>query len=464
MLDLLEYIVKKADSQGANQTEAFYAYTSDTRAIVRKKQVKIGERKDDTGIGIRVAVKKPKGAAIGFSYTTELTQKAADQAVKQALKIASTRKPNPDWKTFQEKKPKASVKDIYDKHVENIDPDELVELASTQIRIASKDKRIDVFDAFIFPRMQEIAIANSLGIAASFKRTNFYALAEAVAKEKGQTASGFDEYSSCYYNAEEPLKRTENAVRMAVDQLHAKPVEGGKMSLIISPDGLAQLFAYTFCREVGANLVQTSRSPFIGKLGKHVASKTLTIHDDGRVARACGSKAFDDEGCPAQKTTIIEKGTLKNFLHNTYTARKEGVESTGNSLRYALLRTTPKYLLEPSVGPSNIIIEPGKADFDEMVSEVKNGVVTKDFLGCHTASEESGNFSISLHCAFKIEKGEIKYPVKEAMVGGNIIELLKNTVLVGSNVEQIQFMNAALLRDAALISPSILVENVSIAG
>jgi PmbA protein len=337
-------------------------------------------------------------------------------------------------------------------------------LALDQIRIASEDKRIDVFDSFILPRTQEIAITNSLGVQGSFKRTNFYVSTEAVAKENALTASGFDDYSNCFYNEEKALKIVENTVSLAVNQLHAKPIESGKTSLIINPDGLAELFIYTFCREVSADLVQTNRSPFVNKLEKQVASHVLNIHDDGRFPKACGSKTFDDEGCEAQKTVIIEKGILKNFLHNTYTANKANTKNTGNSLRYALLRTTPKYLLEPSIGPSNLVIEPGNSSLETLISEVKNGIITKDFLGCHTASEESGNFSISLHCAFKIEKGEIKYPVKEAMIGGNILELLKNISLIANDVKQVQFMNAALIRDATLISPSIQVDNVVVAG
>lgn len=464
MFDLLEYIVRKAESEGATQAEAFYSHTVDTRIIVRKKEVKIGEVKDDAGIGIRVAVKKTGGALLGFSYTTQLNREVADKVIRQALDVAQTKKPDPDFKSFQESIPKINVENIYDKQVEEIDANELIELALDQIRIASKDKRIDVFDSFIFPRTQEIVVANSLGVEEAFKRTNFYVLAEAVAKEGSSTAFGFDEYSNCYYTKEEPLKIAENAVSLALDQLHSKPIQKGKTSLIISPSGLAELLAYTLCTEVGANLVQTNRSPFVNKLGQQVASEALTIHDNGRVPKACGSRAFDDEGCPAQKTTIIEKGILKNLLHDTYTANKESVKSTGNSLRYTLLRTTSKYLLEPSVGPSNIIVEPGTSSSDSLISEVKSGIITKDFLGCHTASAESGDFSISLHCAFKIENGEIKYPIKEAMIGGNILKLLKNISIIANNTEQVQFMNAALVRDATLISPSILVENVPVAG
>lgn len=465
MSELLDYIIKRAEKEGATQAEAFFARTRDLRVLVKKNEVKICEEKDNTGIGIRVAFKRNNGFSLGFSYTTELNREAAERTIKQALKVASARKPDPNFKSFQEAKPHASVNEIYDKKLVEIEPDEIIKLALNQIELAQKDKRIEVFDAYLLPQLLEIEIANSLGVQGSYKKTNFYCATQSVAKEGDSRATGFDEYSNCYYNESEALKLAENASSLAISQLHAKPVEKGKMDLIIKPYGLAQLFAYTLGREVGADLVQTQRSPFVNKLGQQVAAEIFTIHDDGLVPKACGSKVFDDEGCPAQRTTIVEKGVLKNFLHNTYTANKEGRASTGNSLRYMLLRTTPKHVLEPSVGPSNLIVEPGTATPESLISEVKNGVITTDFLGCHTASEESGDFSVSLHCAFKIENGEIKYPVKEAMLGGNLLELLKKISVIANDVKQVQFhLNVAFIRDVTLISPSLLVKDVTIAG
>jgi PmbA protein len=155
---------------------------------------------------------------------------------------------------------------------------------------------------------------------------------------------------------------------------------------------------------------------------------------------------------------------LKNYLYDNYSARKEGTQSTGNALRHALLQIVPKYKLEPSVSLTNIAIEPGTASPDDLIKDVKNGIITKDFIGTHTSNPQSGAFSIMPYCAFKIENGEIKYPIKELMVGGDILSLLKNVEIVGNDVKQVLLYDAALIKDATLIAPSMLVKDVMVSA
>jgi len=113
----------------------------------------------------------------------------------------------------------------------------------------------------------------------------------------------------------------------------------------------------------------------------------------------------------------------------------------------------------PVIGPNNIVVKPGSISREEIIDEVKNGILTKDFIGA-----QSGNFSMAPYCAFKVEDGEIRHPVKEAMIGGNILTLLKNVKVLGNDVKQVLFYNAALVRDAALIAPTVLVKDVSVSA
>jgi PmbA protein len=191
-----------------------------------------------------------------------------------------------------------------------------------------------------------------------------------------------------------------------------------------------------------------------------IASENLTVFDDGLIPQAMGSRPFDDEGCPTQTTIVIGKGQLKNFLYNSYTAGKDKVKSTGNASR-ALGGFTdkPKYTVEPIIGPNNFKLQPAKKSaenkFDDVISEVKNGIIAKEVIGAHTANAASGEFSVVLDSAFKIEKGEIVYPVKQAMLGGNIVEALKGIALFADDVKQV---------GDSLIAPTILIKDVKISG
>lgn len=464
MLDLLEYAVKKAEKQGASQAEAYFYGADMLRTGIEKKQVKISEKKYDAGIGIRVAVKKTDGFSIGFGYLTNLTKKAADDTAKQALKVASFKKPDPDFKSFQEHKPTKTVKKIYDKQIAKIEPEKIVDLATDLIKSVKTDKRITTISGALGLGTVKVAIANSLGVSGKFEKTGYGAFGYVVAQEKGSVGVGVggDSYTDCFFNEEKTFNIFKNARDLAIRQLNPKTIKTEKMDILLQPDALASLLASTLIPEVRADNIQKGQSPFVGKMGQLVASENLTVIDDGLISQATGSKPFDDEGCPTQTTTIINEGQLQNFLYNSYTARKDYVPSTGNAARMAGGFTyKPKYAVEPLIGPTNFKLCAGEKSvetkFEDMVSEVKNGVIAKEVIGAHTANAASGEFSVVLDTAFKIEKGEIAYPVRQAMLGGNILDALKNVTLFADDFKQIGW-------EETLISSTILVKNVRVSG
>jgi PmbA protein len=464
MLDALTYVIEKAEKEGANEAEAFYAKRNELQVRAENKQVKIGEWKSDAGIGIRLAIKREGGFSQGFAYSTDFSQSALNEAIKQALKVGKTREPDPDFKGFCHKKPVQSLTQVYDKRISEISPEEAIDLVNCQITASLTDKRVETVRGLTFLLTTETAICNSNGISGSYETTGFYSSLYVLAKEANSQGAWQDDYANCYYSKEEPIKMAENAAKLAIQQLHAKTIESGKMDLVMAPDALAELFIYTLILELRADRVQKLQSPLVGKLNQTVGSELLTILNDAHASKAMGSRLFDDEGVPTKKMPLIEKGILKSFLYDTYTARKDGVESTGNALRYALLQIVPKYKMEPTIGPTNIVVQPGKASEEDIIEDVKKGIYTKDFIGAHTSNVESGVFSIMPYGAFKIEDGEMRYPIKEAMIGGDILTLLKNVEAVANNVKQVSFYNAALLKDATLIAPSIRVKDVSISA
>ena len=229
--------------------------------------------------------------------------------------------------------------------------------------------------------------------------------------------------------------------------LKTKPIETKSTKLILTQFALQDLLSYTLVNAVKADSVQRNQSPFKGKIGEKVASENLTIYDDGLFPGGMRTWMFDGEGVPSQKTPLIEKGVLRNFLYDNYSAKKDGKESTGNASRAG-------YLSTPSVDITNFHIMPGTKSSDEMLSQVDDGLIIYYLQGAHSSNPVSGEFSVVATPAWKIKNGEITYASRGVMLAGNIFEVLKNVSLIASNERQM----------GQLISPWIQVENVRVIG
>jgi PmbA protein len=256
----------------------------------------------------------------------------------------------------------------------------------------------------------------------------------------------FEFNASRNYNVD-PVWVGKEAAKLAVSALKTKSVETKSTTLILTQFALQDLFAYTLVNAIKADNVQRNQSPFKGKIGEKVASENLTIYDDGLFPGGLRTCAFDGEGVPHQKTVVIKKGVLRNFLYDSYSAKKEAKESTGNASRAG-------YLSTPSIDTTNFHIMPGNKTSDEMLSEVDDGLIIYYLQGAHSSNPVSGEFSVVATPAWKIKKGEIVHCSRGVMLAGNIFEVLKNVSLVGSNERQM----------GQLISPWIQVENVRVIG
>jgi len=141
-----------------------------------------------------------------------------------------------------------------------------------------------------------------------------------------------------------------------------------------------------------------------------------------------GSRPFDDEGVPTSRKYLIKDGVLQGFLYNVYTAKKEGVMSTGNAVRGGFSGL-------PTVGPTNLYIpaSPASSGPEDLCRVMDRGLYITDAMGIHTANPISGEFSIGVSGLW-IDRGDVKYPVKEAVISANILDLFRRVSSVGSDL------------------------------
>ncbi|MCJ7559410.1 TldD/PmbA family protein [Candidatus Bathyarchaeota archaeon] len=445
MLRLAENAVNIALKKGAAEAEAYVYEGQATNVGIELGQVTKSNKIIDRGLGIRVSVNK----AVGFAYTNIIEgQNAIEDTIIGALSAARASKPDQDWNGLPEKRPYATAEKTYDSKISEIRSEDLVNIASGMLDAAvSVDKRVFPIEGGAGAGYLSNAVANSNGIAGFDRGTMMECSLAAVAKEgNAVTPVCFEFNAERNYNVD-PAWVGKEAARLAVSALKTKSTETKSTQLILTQFALQDLLYFTLINAVKADNVQRNQSPFKDKIGKKVASETVTIFDDGLFQGGLRTWAFDGEGVPHQKTTLVERGILHNFLYDNYAAKKEGKESTGNASRAG-------YLSTPDIEATNFHIMPGNKTPDQLMSEVDDGLIIYYLQGAHSSNPVSGEFSVVATPAWKIRKGEIIHATRGVMLAGNIFEVLKNVSAIADNERKM----------GQLISPWILVENVKVIG
>jgi PmbA protein len=445
MLSLAEKTVGIALKKGAAEAEAYVYEGQATNVGIERGQTTKTNMIIDRGLGIRAIINK----AVGFAYTNIIEgQKAIEDTITGALSAARASKPDQDWNGLPEKKPYVTADKIYDPKILELRSEGLVDIASSMMDAAvSVDKRVFPIEGGAGAAYLSNAVANSNGVAGFDRGTIMECSLAAVAKEKNTvTPVCFEFNAGRAYNVD-PAWVGKEAARLAVASLKTKQIKTETTKLILTQFALQELLYFTLINAVKADNVQRNQSPFQGKIGETVASENITIHDDGLLPGGLRTWTFDGEGTPQQKTTLIEKGVLRNFLYDNYAAKKEGKESTGNASRAG-------YLSTPGIEATNFHIMPGNKTPDQLISEVDNGLIIYYLQGAHSSNPISGDFSIVATPAWKISKGEIKHATRGVMLAGNIFQVLKNITATANNQRQM----------GQLIAPWILVENVKVIG
>jgi PmbA protein len=162
-----------------------------------------------------------------------------------------------------------------------------------------------------------------------------------------------------------------------------------------------------------------------GKLGEKIAGENVTVIDDGTLPGGFGTSPFDGEGVPTRRTVVIERGVLKSYLLNTYTAKKLGMQTTGNASR-GLAGT-------PGIGAGNYFLQAGEKSPQQIISSISEGLYVTELLG-FGVNLVTGDYSRGASGLW-ISGGELTYPVEEITIAGNLKQMLQNISEIGSDLE-----------------------------
>jgi len=229
------------------------------------------------------------------------------------------------------------------------------------------------------------------------------------------------------FHSQEVEATVHEAVRLAIQALDAKPAPAGTFPVILSSSAGGTMIHEACGHGLEADLALAGVSAFSGKLGQKVAAEGVTIIDDGTLPHKRGSSACDDEGRAAQRVVLIENGVLKSYLQSRKTARRMGVEPTGNGRRES-------YRHIPIPRMRNTFLAPGQEDPKDILRDLDRGLLVKH-MGGGQVDTVTGNFVFQVTEGYWVEGGVIRHPVRNATLTGCGPTVLKEITRIGRDLD-----------------------------
>ncbi len=445
---LAQETVAHALRAGATDAEVVYREGDEFSVNVRLGQVEQLKEAGSRALGIRVFC----GHRTASTSTSDLSAEGIEHMLSGAIALAQVTSEDPfvglpDAAAFGQLDPIKLDLGLFHEDVYSLPPAERIALARRVEEVAmAADTRLVNSDGGSFDASTGLRVlANSRGFVGTSRRSYCGLSAAPIAQDVDGSLQKDYWYSSQLSLAK--LDTPENigaeAARRTLRRLGAKRVPTQQATVVFSPE-VARSFLGDIMSAVNGDAIYRGASFLTGMLGEKIAGDNVTIVDDGTLPGRFGSAYFDGEGLPTQRTVVIERGVLKSYLLNTYTARKLGMASTGNASR--------GLAGAPGIGSHNFYLAPGELTPEQLIADVKSGLYLTGIMG-FGVNLVTGDISHGA-TGLWIENGELTHAVEEITVAGNLKDMLHNISAMGND----------LLFRSATSSPTLRVEGMTIAG
>ena len=421
-LDMAKGVTAKAKASGADECDCLIEVGRNLSVTVRKGEVESIERAAFKGLGIRLFRKKK----LGFGFTTDLSAASLDDLVQRCSEFADVSTADPMASVPRPAPPALDDLEIFDPAIEDVPTDEKVDLVLACEQAAfDYDSRIkNTYGTAYEDSRVRVILATMDSDPVAYEGTHFEIGCLPVAESDGEKRIGIWYSPRRFFSdLESPSHVGGMASRRAVEMLGAKPVKTQKASVVFGPITGIEFVRSIFSALDGENELRGT-SFLKGKINQQVASERVTFIDDGRMPRKLGSRPFDGEGTVTGTTVGIDRGVLKAHYYDSRSARKAGTETTGNASR--------GYGTIPSVGANNFYLAPGDTPADEVIAAVENGLLVTRLLG-FGVNITTGDYSRGAEGLW-IRNGHIEGPVSGVTIAGDMLDMLKDTVCVGSDL------------------------------
>lgn len=422
----LESAMAEMFSHQVDYADLYFQYSNSESWSLDEGIVKSGSFSIDQGVGVRAVVDEKTA----FAYSDKLSPEALLEAATTVKTIADH---GPKDRAIQVQAKQSVAHRLYvaEDPLDSMTAEEKVELLEKVERVArARDPRVIQVMASLGATRDVVLVAGSDGrLVADVRplvRLSVNIVVEQNGRRESASAGGGGRFGLNYFTDTLIDEYVNRAVDDALINLEARPAPAGQMTVVLGSGWPGILLHEAVGHGLEGDFNRKGSSVFSGRIGEQVASKGVTVIDDGTMVDRRGSLNIDDEGNPTQHNVLIEDGILRGYMQDTLNARLLGTPVTGNGRResYAHLpmpRMTNTYMLAGDKTP------------EEIIESVKDGIYAVNFGGGQV-DITSGKFVFSASVAYRIEDGKVTYPVKGATLIGSGIEAMNQVSMIASDL------------------------------
>ncbi|MDB5820627.1 MAG: tldD, partial [Rhizobacter sp.] len=411
-----------------DDADLFFQYTRSEGWSLEEGIVKSGSFGIEQGVGVRAVA----GEKTAFAYSDDISEAALMDAARTVRTIASAGQSRSIKLTSRTTKARSRVLYAPMDPIATLDSTHKVALLERIEKLArSKDPRVVQVMASLNGEYDVVLVARADGtIAADVRplvRLSLTVIAEQNGRREVGSSGGGGRFGLDYFTDAVIESYAADAVRAALTNLDSRPAPAGEMTVVLGPGWPGILLHEAIGHGLEGDFNRKGSSTFSGLIGQRVASRGVTVLDDGTIPDRRGSLNVDDEGNASQRNVLIEDGILKGYIQDSMNARLMKVKPTGNGRRES-------YAAVPMPRMTNTYMLGGDKPAEEIVASLKRGLYATNFGGGQV-DITSGKFVFSASEAFWVEDGKIQYPVKGATIIGNGPDALTRISMIGNDMK-----------------------------
>lgn len=430
---VVRQVLAEAKKSGATAAEAGVNISQGLSVTVRLGEVETIEHTRDKGMGVTVYF----GSRTGSASTTDFSERALRETVRAACTIAKFTAEDDCSGLADPDRLAKNIPDLDLYHPWNPGTDRAIELArAAEAAARAMDKRIANSEGGSLSTHEGLDVyGNSNGFLGTVAGTRHSLSVSVIAQdESGMQRDYWYTVARDANNLESAEMVGQTAARRSLWRLGSRKLPTRQCPVLYEAPLAASLLSHFIGAVRGTSLYRQA-SFLLDTLGKPVFADFVRIHEQPHLKGAQGSAAFDGEGVATQARDLIRDGILQGYVLDSYSARKLKMQTTGNA-----------------GGVHNLTIDPGKEDLPALMKRMNTGLLVTELIG-FGVNTITGDYSRGA-AGFWVENGEIQYPVEEITIAGNLKDMFRHVVAVGSDVDT----------RGNIRSGSILIENMTVAG
>lgn len=429
---IIDSVLTQAKEMGASAAEADIGTGSGLSANIRKGEIDKLEYERDKGLGITVYIDGQKGN----SSTSDFSKAALKKSVEAAISIAQYASCDEHAGLVEPELMATEFPDLDLYHPWSLSPEAAIELAIECEQAAfDSDKRISNSDGTTVSTYSGTNLyGNTNNFIHGWSWSSHTIDCTVIAEDSnGMQRDGWYSKARDFNDLQSIRDISQEAARRTVVRLGSRKLTTRQTPVIFEAPVASGLFSALISAISGGSLYRRA-SFLLDKKGEQIFADHINISEQPYIKKALGSAPFDNDGVATRERDIIKDGVLQDYVLSGYSARKLGLQTTGNA-----------------GGVHNLVVESGKNTLDDLVKEMGTGLLITDMIG-FGVNQITGDYSRGAS-GFWVENGELVYPVEEITVAGNLTDMYKNIISIGNDVDpRGNVLTGSVLMDTMMIA------------